>query len=64
MITVEDDSRDVDNAIGCVLVSLCSLFPTVPMEYVAIFEVLYINVKKQLKFVNQSKFFAFSTAFL
>ena len=33
-MTIEEDGRDVDNAVGFILTSLFSIFPGVPTEYV------------------------------
>jgi len=32
--TTEEDCRDIDNAVGFILMSLASIFPAVPTEYV------------------------------
>jgi len=34
VITIEEDGRDLDNAVGVIVTSLCNLFPSVPTEYV------------------------------
>lgn len=34
VISTEEDSRDIDNAVAHILTSLCSIFPGVPTEYV------------------------------